>query len=403
MKKQTKEKGLSPTQDIEVNADNCVVSDVGTVPSEQVIASSKTNVAEDKPQKKHYINHLRILAAIFVVAIHISSPFLKTAPAWSITWIFLSIFETVIRVAVPIFVMISGALFLDETKKLPLKKLLLHNVLRLVVIFFAWAYVYGVADIFSNDGFYWGAFIDVFKNITSADGLKYHLWFLPMLIGLYLLIPLLRCMCKKENKKVVEYFLVVFFIAVAGVNYFSSLNLGIVVNTALDVVKLLDPSIFVNYIGYFVFGWYLATFDFSKKVKKLIYIIGYSVWVGGIGVNFLYSWLTNTGSLINLNAFSLFCMTASATLFFTFKNSKFCNKPCKIIDFISNTTFGIYLTHPFIRNIVFSLFGWGYRMTCYSGWGIVLIPVYVIVVSIFSCAVTLIFNLIPKKVRRWMI
>lgn len=37
---------------------------------------------------------------------------------------------------------------------------------------------------------------------------NYHLWFMYLIVGLYLIVPLLRLWVKDENKKYVEYFII---------------------------------------------------------------------------------------------------------------------------------------------------------------------------------------------------
>lgn len=67
---------------------------------------------------------MRIVAVLSVVLIHAADGFLN--PAYNDTAGFMAanFFDSIARLAVPIFLMISGALMLDEDKDITLKKML---------------------------------------------------------------------------------------------------------------------------------------------------------------------------------------------------------------------------------------------------------------------------------------
>lgn len=368
----------------------------------EIIMEQEIDQKDEKSfqNKKVYLNYIRIIAAFFVIGVHVCSPFLRNSELNSTSYIINTIFNCIVRVGVPLYVMISGALFLDENKKISIKKLLLHNVLRLIVIFFAWAYLYNVVDIMASKGFEWKYFVDAFVKMSQGD-FKYHLWYLPMLIGLYLITPVLRFLCRVENKKTVEYFLVLFLIVTCVLNFLSTLNFGVVVNTIFDAVMQIDPYVIINYIGVYVLGWYLSKFDLSIKFRKNIYIIGFLVYLLAPAFTILYSNILNSKISIMANT-GIINILASSAIFVFFRYSKVFNKENKLFALISKCTFGIYLVHPFIRNIVFALFGSGYDALCITGWGFVLIPVYISVIFIISLLISLIVNLIPKKISRWI-
>ena len=50
--------------------------------------------------------------------------------------------------------------------------------------------------------------IDIIKIIGSLIKGHYHLWFVYLIIGLYLIVPLLRLWVNDTNKKYVEYFII---------------------------------------------------------------------------------------------------------------------------------------------------------------------------------------------------
>lgn len=66
---------------------------------------------------------MRIFAAVAVVMIHSVAEFIKDCPVMSIDYAVMNIIDSITRFSVPLFVMISGALILDEEKEFSMKKM----------------------------------------------------------------------------------------------------------------------------------------------------------------------------------------------------------------------------------------------------------------------------------------
>ncbi len=378
------------------------------VEKDQQIAQSENEKSQSQElvsERKTYLDYIRIMAAFFVIAIHVVSFFLnqRKATFGSAAWNIEMIMDNFIRVAVPLFVMISGALFLDERKKVSTKKLLKNNVLRMFVIFVFWAIVYKFGSMFSSGKpITWKGVGNAFLEICKGD-FHYHLWYLPMLIGLYLITPLLRKVCKKENKQLVEYFLIVFFIGTTFIRFMASKNLGAPTNAIFDFANQLTPDAFVNYVGVYILGWYLATFDHSKKFRIIIYSVGFGLYFLGAGADLLYSYVRGGTSFFSSDNLGFLKLLPASAIFLAFRYSKFANKEHKFVKYLSGCTFGIYLTHAFVRNILFNLFGEGMMVLCETGWAVLLIPVYTIVIFVVSFGVTALISLLPKKIRKWFL
>ena len=74
----------------------------------------------DKSRKTSF-DVLRILAAFSVVMLHVSSRYIMGNSVESADFYFANFYDSINRFGVPIFVMISGAIFLDKEKKSILK------------------------------------------------------------------------------------------------------------------------------------------------------------------------------------------------------------------------------------------------------------------------------------------
>ena len=78
---------------------------------------------------------LRILAAFSVVMLHSAAQYWYDLPIDGRAWKTVNAYDACFRFGVPIFVMISGAIFLDPKRELDVKRLYRHNMLRLAVIY----------------------------------------------------------------------------------------------------------------------------------------------------------------------------------------------------------------------------------------------------------------------------
>lgn len=90
--------------------------------------------------------------------------------------------------------MISGTLFLD--REISMKKIYSKNILRLVISFFVWSSIYAV--------FVHGSVMD---KVTAIIKGPFHMWFIFMIIGLYICLPIIKAIVK--NPFTAKYFLVI--------------------------------------------------------------------------------------------------------------------------------------------------------------------------------------------------
>ena len=72
-------------------------------------------------QRTIYFDYLRVLATFAVMILHISAQNWGACDVQSFDWQVFNFFDSIVRWSVPIFVMISGALFLN--RDIPLKKI----------------------------------------------------------------------------------------------------------------------------------------------------------------------------------------------------------------------------------------------------------------------------------------
>ena len=300
-----------------------------------------------KARKLHY-DLLRILAAFSVVMLHTSAQIWYDRPVNDPVWLAANSWNALMRFGVPIFVMISGALFLETDRELPLGKLMKHHVLRMAVVYVLWSLFYGILDFSRFDLRSLEASqspIKVFLN--EWVGGRYHLWFLPMLIGIYLLLPMLRTWVGHAEKKEIEYFLLLFLILQIGRESARVIAFGRPLSIAL--INLCEVETVCSYLGYFVLGYYLDHFGVGAKWKKFIYAAG----ILGEGCNVLFgNYVALHGGVARGDVYDSFTLPTFCVVIALFVAGgalagklHFSERTTKVLVNISADTFGIYLMH----------------------------------------------------------
>ena len=213
-----------------------------------------------------YFDILRIVAIFFVVFVHLAAQHWADVDVSSRAWFAFNLYCTTGKWSVPIFVMISGALFLG--RDVSISAILKKNVARIATVFLFWSGCYALVYL-------------VFRHAPLAVVLSqfitghYHLWFLYMIVGLYLLIPLLRPIV--QNETLTRYFLLLAFVftfllpQLALFLSFVSYQASAVLHTVIMYSYCFFP---LGFTAYFIGGYYLSRRDFSRREEIILYCIG---------------------------------------------------------------------------------------------------------------------------------
>ena len=159
-----------------------------------------------------YADLLRVFATIAVIVLHLAGSQMGAVSVSSPAWRVFNVYDALVRWCVPVFVMLSGMFMLDPHKGLPTTKLFFHNALRILICLVFWGGIYAVGEYMLAGGRFtlwglWGAILNAFRGNTH-----YHLWFLYMILGLYLVTPILRAFCRGASRGDFHYFFVIAFL-----------------------------------------------------------------------------------------------------------------------------------------------------------------------------------------------
>jgi len=259
----------------------------------------------------------------------------------SSAWYLFNIVHDLSRWTIPVLVMISGSLFLS--RDIPIKVIYKKYVLRLVIAYFVWSFIYTFLYNYS--------FLN--RMLVLIKG-QYHLWFIPMIIGLYIIIPLIKPI-SDDNKKT-RYFFILALIFTFFLPFISNITndfLGAIPNSFDEVINKVignfNMRLVAGYSSYFILGHYLNKTNISKKTRIILYILGIIGFILTIVLNLFVSYKTTQTCTTYSAAFSINVLLSSIGIFTWFKYRKYDKKVLnKIILKLSKYSFGAYLAHIFI-------------------------------------------------------
>ncbi len=191
-------------------------------------------------------DRLRNLATFLVVAIHVAaSVAMNSTDFHTFWWRYGNFWNSLARPGVPIFVMLSGYLLLG--KDYPTAMFLKKRFSRVLVPSLFWMLVYCFYNFLSKG--YPNDPISILKTLFEGP-VHFHLWFIYLILGLYLLYPILRPWVRQAKDS--DFFYLFICCALASWGYK-------IADVFFDWQFGLAWDFFSNNTGYFVLGYYLGT------------------------------------------------------------------------------------------------------------------------------------------------
>ena len=286
-----------------------------------------------------YFDLLNICATLCVIFLHCNGKARYYSETFG--WYQALGIEVVCYWAVPVFLMLTGATLMGYREKYSTMEFFKRRVLRTVIPFVIWSVINAIVKDINPFDIGWKVFINRFFG-SSIENVY---WFFIPLFSVYLSLPILSLL--KDDKKIMWYMAGgAFLLNSALPSMFSYIGLGW--NGYLTMMTV------GGYLIYPIFGYLLATTDFSKPARSIIYFLG----LAGAGLRyFMTVFLTKQDGKINQTFFSYtgyYAIFLAVAVFVFFKylpvNKWLENneKLCIAINKISSCSFGIYLIHMFI-------------------------------------------------------
>lgn len=306
-----------------------------------------------------FLDYLRVLACFTVIMVHACEFFYVGANGCSIAndtdrfWV--SLIDSAFRPAVPLFVMTSSYLLL------PLKvsgaAFFKRRFTRILIPFIIWSVLYATVPVLYGDMTVEQmkeSLINLLWNFNMSSG---HLWFVYMLIGVYMFMPILSPWLQQASKRGEQAVLAVW--AFTTFHHFLGQYTGGWYGECFWN-EFHTFWYFSGYIGYLVLAHYIRTYiDWSLKKSLLIGITTFVVGYAYTGFSFYHRSLeiTDLGILeipwrfctpnVALMTFGIFIVLKKITF-----NKEWLYKPIRTI---SQLSYGMYLMHIFILNFFYRM------------------------------------------------
>lgn len=341
-------------------------------------------VATTKKKSKRifYFDALRALAIISVIIFHVANTcgdmIVSQYALSNFNWFMTDIGKTCFRCGVDIFLMLSGALSLGRNWEI--KPFLKKRIPRIAAPFVFWGFVLcvllvAISYLYPNfilviDSFDIVSFLNLLANayIAKAYGFTPY-WFFWMILGTYLIMPIINKWLFHSELKEAEYFLF-FWLITCIFDY----TIG-----AKFPIKL---TYFSGPIGLVILGYYLRHTErkiFNNLwVSILLTIIGAALLVS---VSYIFS---TTHEFYVFERYSIFMVIEVTGIFTLFKNLSNRNLNIlpgngiirKSIFSIAQCSYGIYLVHRVVINLFFDAY---YTILPYKALYIILIIVGLVI------------------------
>ncbi len=305
-------------------------------------------MSHNKKENIYYLDVLRVLAIFGVVLSHVSSATgYMSAPLNSLKWWVGALGVSSTRWCIPVFVMISGALLLDPARQESAKRFYQKRLRRVLVPIVFWTFFYLAMDNFSIELLP----RDVIRSVLRGEP-KYHLWYLYMIPGLYLLTPFLRTYIKYSSARERNFLIAVIFLLA---------NCYYPINSLLFRNQNTIFTGFIPYLAYYLCGYQLRLMNPQRASPLLliIIIIACTVVIAGGTASimilfnmkqcvFLYGYLLLPVVLMSIAVFLLIYRL-------DYYGSLSYRKMVTLVESITPTTLGIYVMHVALLDVTIRL------------------------------------------------
>lgn len=300
-------------------------------------------------EKNCNIEFLRFISTIAVCLLHIGicwiSFFKEGANEDSI--ILFSLLQTSMLWAVPVFVMITGYLLMPRNISY-VKAFEYFKRILVLLLFFG-----GVFSVIEN--------VYIFKCLDIKIILKSccdvfmgesweHLWYLYMLLGLYLILPILCSFNKIPLKEVIIFFL----ITLTFCSLLPSFNINIGIDYPVRSV----------YLCLFLIGYFFSIKKLKDRIKlfisnKLLFVILCLITIVTLLLKYYCLKYDYNLNFKYASYSSIFTIIQSAIIFYLVIDNKKINNfifKSNIIKRFNRCSLGIYITHMIWINLFIKLF-----------------------------------------------
>ena len=318
-----------------------------------------------------WLDVIRCIAMLMVIGVHCIDPFyisptMRVIPEYT-HWA--AIYGSLLRPSVPLFVMMTGLLLLP-IKQQPLGAYYKKRIYRVLFPFLIWSVLYSmfpwftgllglpkeiIGDFFCyTQGHESQSLMDSLKDVAmipfNFSHKENHMWYIYLLIGLYLYLPVFSAWVEKASERAKLIFLVAWGVTLLLPYYYQFVSVYLWGTCSWNSFGMLYA--FAGFNGYLLLGHYLRNIEWSMR-KTLV--IGIPMFAAGYCVTFFgFRHMTALPEFTDemLELFFTYCsinvVMMTIPVFMLAKKAKVRSE--KVRKALANLTvcgFGVYMIHYF--------------------------------------------------------
>lgn len=330
---------------------------------------------------------LRLLAFFMLLCCHAADPFYASAAYassethvdpellhWAVCW------GSFVRPCVPLFVMLTGVLTLPV--KLDMGEFYKRRIPRVLFPFVIWSVVYYLTPWFTGLlGVDSSAVIKMFSwaetdSQALTDGLARvaripytfsfiacHMWYIYMLVGLYLYLPIFSAWVERATKRQKEIFLIIWALSTL-LPYFSEY----VSRYAFGTCEWNSFGLFYyfsGFSGYMLLGHYIqhhVRWNFAKTIMVALPLLVAGFLITYYGYSYIMALPDKTPEQVELfwtyNTPNVAMMTVACFLLVCRVRIASDSRIAKLLANLTACGFGIYMVHYFFTCLGYDLGAW---------------------------------------------
>ena len=320
-----------------------------------------------------------------VVFLHAAAWSWYQVPVDSMEWQILNLMDGAVRFGVPVFFMVSGAMFLDPARNITLRLILKKYLPRIVIPYFAWSALYAGLTTYSPAGDH--SFLGFLQRTIVGH---YHLWFLIALAGLYLATPLLRASTK--DRALGWYFVILAFFFATVLPLFA--QVPFIGSTITEILEKAQFQLPLGYSIFFILGHLLHTAHISIRVRYVLLLAGAVGIIATVLGSSLLSLAQGSGNGRLYDNLTPNVLAVAVAVFVVVKPRPDAgpqNRTALPLRLLGTYSFGIYLVHPMFQTLYQQ---WGF--SALSTTPVLGVPLLTCAILFPSLAVTALLRRIPR-------
>lgn len=286
---------------------------------------------------------MRIIATLAVIFLHTCSMIWLNGDLFSLTpsqAAYTRVGNILMNWCVPLFLMLTGALFLDPEKEITTKDILKKYCRRILLALLIFGIPFSWLESITTAGFSWSMFPQSLLNLLTEQSWG-HLWYLYVLLAIYLTLPVWKGYIKNSSRKTQCFVIIVLLMLDFVRPLFSDF---------FQISILEDMHVIAYPLFYLFAGWYLKEgiprWLRNKTIDAVLLVLSLGAM---IAVYFVFDPM----GFLYLYFYSPLTALVTILIFVLLLDTKGTKKMTKKLWGLDRLCFCVYLIHPVFTNFFY--------------------------------------------------